>query len=238
MLMVAVLQQKGGAGKTTLAVHLASLVHLLGLRTLLIDIDKQASSFEWSVAREEGSPLEGLSVIKLDQPKALDLSRLVPVVRGYDVIILDGPPRFDDITQRAAVAADIAVVPVVPGGPDFWATVDTHALLDAADSTRDQLGRPPIPRAIVLNRYASGTLLAREADLAIRKKQGAGFFAGVVHQRTAFGYTMVRGETALTSAGNAGARDDIERLWRALNKGMKNAQQPKKAKPGTPEATA
>ena len=113
MLTVAVLQQKGGSGKTMLAINLAAAAHLDGDRALVVDMDRQASAFDWSAARQDGSPLDGLSVVKAD--KAMALPRFKEIARGYDYVFLDGPPRLGDVTQSAAVAADVAVLPIQPG---------------------------------------------------------------------------------------------------------------------------
>jgi cellulose biosynthesis protein BcsQ len=155
MLTVAVLQQKGGSGKTTLAVNLAAAAHLEGRRTLVVDMDRQASAFDWSAARQDGSALEGLAVVKAD--KAIALPRFREITRGYDYVFLDGPPRLGDVTQSAAVAADVAVLPIQPGPFDFWAVAETLESLDHADQIREQLGRPPIRRVFVVNRAASNT---------------------------------------------------------------------------------
>jgi chromosome partitioning protein len=226
MLTVAVLQQKGGSGKTTLAVNLAAAAHLEGGRTLVVDMDRQASAFDWSAARQDGSSLEGLAVVKAD--KAMALPRFKEIARGYDYVFLDGPPRLGDVTQSAAVAADVAVLPIQPGPFDFWAVAETLESLDQADQIREQLGRAPIRRVFVVNRAAANTRLAREAEDELRKTGGE--IAGVVHQRVAFPDAASRGESVLTSAATESAADDIKRLWRAL-KGGKHGSQPQKAKP-------
>jgi len=211
-LTVALLQQKGGSGKTTLAVNLAAAAHLAGRRTLVIDMDRQASAFDWSAARRDGSPLDGLAVVKAD--KAIALPRFREIARGYDVVFLDGPPRLGDITQSAAIAADIAVMPIQPGPFDFWAVAETLESLDHADQIREQLGRAAVVRVFVVNRAAVNTRLAREAELELRKAGGR--LAGVVHQRIAFPDAASRGESVLTSRAADAAADDIHRLWRAV----------------------
>jgi chromosome partitioning protein len=227
MLTIAVLQQKGGAGKTTLAVNLAAAAHLEGQRTLIVDMDQQASAFAWSLERREGSRLDGLTVVRAD--RALTLPRFAEMSRGYDAIFLDGPPRRGDITQSAAVAADIVLLPVTPAPYDVWALDDTTANLDLADGIREQLGRKPVLRAFVINRAATGTLLAQEVEALIAETERV---LAVVRQRTSFPTTAGRGETVLTSTASLGAREDIEQLWRAL-KGLTNgnAQRPKKSHP-------
>jgi cellulose biosynthesis protein BcsQ len=125
MLTVAVIQQKGGSGKTTLAINLAAAAHLEGHRTLVVDMDRQASAFDWSAARKDGSELEGLAVVKAD--RALPLPRFKEMAHGNEYVFLDGPPRLGDVTQSAAVAADVAVLPIQPGPFDFWAVAETLA---------------------------------------------------------------------------------------------------------------
>jgi chromosome partitioning protein len=227
VLTVAVLQQKGGSGKTTLAINLAAAAHLDGGRALVVDMDRQASAFDWSAAREDGSPLDGLAVVKAD--RAMALPRFKEIARGYDYVFLDGPPRLGDVTQSAAVAADVALLPIQPGPFDFWALAETLESLDQADQIRDQLGRPPVRRAFVLNRASTNTRLAREAEAELRKAGGE--LAGVVHQRVAFPDTASRGESVLTSSSNEAAADDIRRLWRNV-KGGKHGSEHQEAKQG------
>jgi hypothetical protein len=116
-----VLQQKGGSGKTTLAINLAAAAHLDGDRALVVDMDSQASAFDWSAARRDGSPLDGLAVVRAD--RAIALPRFAEITRGYDYVFLDGPPRLGDVTQSAAVAADIAVPSsVARSAASSWST--------------------------------------------------------------------------------------------------------------------
>jgi chromosome partitioning protein len=149
--------------------------------------------------------------------KAIALPRFREIARGYDCVFLDGPPRLGDVTQSAAVAADLVVLPIQPGPFDFWAVAETLESLDHADRIREQLGHPPVRRVFVVNRAAVNTRLAREAEEELRKAGGE--LAGVVHQRVAFPDAASRGESVLTSRGAELAADDIERLWRALKGG-------------------
>lgn len=212
-MIVAVLQQKGGCGKTTLAINLAAAAHLEGRQTLLIDMDRQGSALDWSAARKEGSKLEGLSVVSAD--RALAFPRYAEITRGYEVTVIDGAPRLDGITRSAAVAADVALLPVQPGAFDFWAVAETVEALDGADEIRAELGRAPIVRAFVLNRAPRGTRLSRDGEAELRL---GGKLIGIVHQRVAFAESAARGESVFTTPGALLAASDVERLWRAVKK--------------------
>src|SRR5689334_17386940 len=113
MFTVAVLNQKGGVGKTTLAINLAAVAHVEKRRTLLVDMDEQGSAAEWYAARADDSPLAGLVVVKMDRP--LTLPKFRELATGYDFVVLDGPPRLDRVSVSAAVAADVVLMPVSPG---------------------------------------------------------------------------------------------------------------------------
>jgi chromosome partitioning protein len=211
MLTISVVNQKGGCGKTTLATSLASAAHLGGARTLLVDMDRQGSALDWSAARSERSVLAGLTVVKAD--KAMPLPRLREMARGYDVAVLDGPPRLGDVTRAACVACDVAVIPVRPGPFDVWAASETLALLDEADVVRSELGRRKVRRFFVVNCAATGTVLAREAPGALEEH---GELAGIVHTRIAFPEASAVGETVLTTEPDGPASFEIRRVYKAL----------------------
>jgi chromosome partitioning protein len=211
MLTISVVNQKGGCGKTTLATSLASAAHLAGARTLLVDMDRQGSALDWSAARAEGSKLAGLAVVKAD--KAMPLPRLREIARGYDVVVLDGPPRLGDVTRAACVACDCAIIPIRPGPFDFWAASETLGLLDEADTIRTELGRPAVRRLFVVNSAAAGTVLARQTPGALAEH---GELAGVVHARIAFPEAAARGETVLTTEPGGAAAFEIGRVFKAV----------------------
>lgn len=227
MLTIAVVQQKGGSGKTTLAVNLAAAAHLDGLRTLLLDMDRQGSALAWAgCERREGSKLEALAAAAFGIDRPLSVPEFLRRAEGFDCVVIDGPPRLDDITQSAAVVADVALLPMQPGPFDFWAVGETIGALDRADRIRAELGRVPIRRAFVLNRAPRGTRLASDGERELRRalraadgaELGGGSLVGVVHQRVAFPEAAARGESVFTYPGALLAAADIERLWRAVRK--------------------
>lgn len=126
-MIVGVLNQKGGTGKTTVAVHVGMAWVRQGARVLLIDADPQGSALDWSEAR---TAPPALPVIGLPKPT---LHREVPgLAENYDHVIIDGPPHAEAIVRAAIMAADLVLIPVQPGGLDVWGARPVVALLAEA----------------------------------------------------------------------------------------------------------
>jgi chromosome partitioning protein len=160
-MIVALLNQKGGVGKTTLALHLAGRWASHGARVLVVDADPQGSALDWSAERaREGLP-RLFGVVGL--PRDLLHIDLPEVSRGYDRVVIDGPPRMGVITRSALIAAELVLIPATPSPLDGWASAEMLRLLGEA-----RVYRADLPARLVLNRCAARTVIAREtaADLA------------------------------------------------------------------------
>lgn len=159
-MIVALLNQKGGAGKTTLALHLAGEWARRGQRITLIDADPQSSALDWSEQRaREGLPrLFGVVGLARDT-----LHHEAPeLARNAHHIVIDGPPRVAGLMRSALLAADLVLVPVQPSPFDGWGSAEMLRLIEEA-----RLFRPQLVVRFVLNRCASRTIIARETADAL-----------------------------------------------------------------------
>lgn len=160
--VVTIAQQKGGAGKTTLAIHLAVAWALAGKRVATVDIDPQGSFSEWHRTRAAalGEGQTGLTHAAVSGWRTQ--KEVEQLARTHDVVVVDSPPHAETEAKIAVRVASLVVVPVQPSPMDLWATRPT---LDLAKSEK----RPVL---LVMNRVPSrGKLVdavaAKAAELGV-----------------------------------------------------------------------
>ena len=152
--VVAVVSQKGGVGKTTIAVNVAGELVALGYDVLLVDADPQESADVWA-ARGDGSGWP--TVIKHTQPTLNKPNQIPTLKAAYDVVIIDAPGKLDKITNSVLLCADIALIPLAPSALDLEAAAATVELITNAQVINDGL-----QACYVLSKVQSGTIQARE----------------------------------------------------------------------------
>lgn len=155
--IIAVVNQKGGAGKTTVSMELAAALSRSGHRVLVVDGDAQGTATRWASQATDDKPFPA-AVVNL-APAGRQLHREVRRFIGdFDVVIIDCPPAVDSpIPQSALLIADLAIVPVVPSPLDLWAAVGIKTLIENAQAVNEALAG-----TLVLNMVRPNTSVGRE----------------------------------------------------------------------------
>jgi chromosome partitioning protein len=204
MRVISVLNQKGGAGKTTIATHLATALRLAGHTVLLVDSDPQGSARDWAAVRED----HPLSVVGMDRPTIeRDLKSIAPV----DFVIIDGAPQAADLAVSAIKASDFALIPVQPSPYDIWATSDLVDLVKQRIEITD--GR--LQAAFVVSRAITGTYIGKEIT-GILEGYGLPVLQSRIHQRVNYPGTAAGGSTILEDFPESEGAKEINQLMHEL----------------------
>jgi chromosome partitioning protein len=185
--IVTVAQQKGGAGKTTLVIQLATALAEAGRKVGVMDIDPQGSLTTWMRRREQlGPAVRELRFSMVGGWRlGVELDRLKD---GLDVVLVDSPPHAETEAKAAIRSADLVLIPCQPSLLDVWASAPTVELA-AREGRRT---------ALVLNRVPPRGHAADEARAAIAEL-GAPLLGGQLGNRQAFAAGLARGLGAIES---------------------------------------
>ena len=206
-MIVGILNQKGGVGKTTIAVNLAATYALAGLKVLLVDADPQGSSLAWSSARE-GDPL--FPVIGMAKPT---LHKDLPTIAAdYDMVVIDGAPRVNDLGRAAIMASDLIVIPVQPSPFDVWAAEDTVSLIREA-----QTFKPTIRAAFAINRKIVNTAIGRGVVDALQEFPDIPTLDAALCQRVIYAEAAGQGLSVLEAAPTSEAAREVAALARRIS---------------------
>ena len=194
---IAIVSQKGGAGKTTLALHLAAAAERAGRISLVIDADPQASASQWSEFRQSAPP----EVIDSAPPR---MAAKITAARdqGAELVVIDTPPHADATASKAVELADLVLIPCRPSAFDLAAmrtTIRLVALLARPAFVVFTAGPPNAPLI-----YAD----ARE----VAEGFGARTCPIVLPDRAAYRHAIAAGQTVFELAPSGKAAGEIEQL--------------------------
>ena len=203
--IIAVLNQKGGAGKTTLSTNLARALQLGGNKVLLVDSDPQGSARDWNAAGNG----ELLPVIGLDRPT---LAKDIQAIRdNQDWIIIDGAPQIAELAVAAIKCADLILIPVQPSPYDVWACEDLVDII----KTRQEVANGKPKAAFVISRVIKNTQLSKEIGEAL-EGYGLPVFKHFTSQRVIFPKSAATGLTVMDADESGEAAAEIRAIAQEL----------------------
>ena len=203
-MIIALLNQKGGVGKTTLATHIAGELAMQGSSVILLDADPQGSALDWTQRRSQNGLPRLFSTVGLARET---LHQEAPeLARRCDHVVMDGPPRIAALARSALLAADLVLIPVQPSPYDVWASAEMVSLIREA-----QVFRPALRAAFVINRRVSTTVIGREARNALTD-QPLSSLLSEVRQRIVFADSVAMGQLARELDADSNAAREIAAL--------------------------
>ena len=197
MLTIAFASQKGGAGKTTLAGHVAVQAERAGAGPVaLVDADPQGSLADWWNERKADTPLFAhTSIGRLRD----DVARMRE--HGVRILIIDTPPASTSTIREVIDVSDFIVIPTRPSPHDLRSVARTVDMVD-------RLGKPLV---FVVNGASSRARITSEAVIAL--SQHGTLAPSIIHQRSDFASSMVDGRTVMEVAGGSRSAAEIRTLW-------------------------
>ena len=200
MRVIALLNEKGGSGKSTVAINLACAMHRAGLRVVLIDADPQGTARDWREASPEDVDLP--PVVVLDRPEIL-LSSIKTLAADFAVI--DTPAKAEKMSANVVRIAHVAIVPVQPSNADLWASAAAVKLIQ---SKRDVGGE--IEAAFLASRVSSSTNLSKEILRGTWNEYGIDMLNQAISNRVSYAQSLSDGVSVYeTRDGQAKAEIDL-----------------------------
>ncbi|MHB8283335.1 MAG: ParA family partition ATPase [Caulobacteraceae bacterium] len=199
MKTVSIISQKGGAGKTTLAVHLATAAHIAGCVSLIIDADPQATASSWSQWRVGSDP----EVIDCASPPLLGKKIAQASDLGCELTVIDTPPHSDIMAREACKAADLILIPCRPRGFDLAAIQLTGDLVKAAGKQAYVVFVAGPQRGQQIYKEASELIASLGLEVA----------PVMLPERAAFHRSTDAGKTAMEIEPEGKAAEEVAALW-------------------------
>ena len=199
--VITISQQKGGSGKTTLAVHLAlAFIKYHNLKVAVIDTDPQGSLGKWFMMRTEKKISNDNLTFKTASLWGAQYESKT-LKKDHDIVIIDTPPKIESDARPSIESADLVLIPVAASHVDFWAT---GAIVEIAKKANKKI-------LIQINRSSQRSKLITKTNEFI-KSLDLSATKTIIGNRQIFASSMGEGKTAVEKQKKSSAIEEIKQL--------------------------
>lgn len=201
------MNQKGGCGKTTIAVNLAAILKKTGLNTVVMDADPQLSATRWA---KQGGDSFHIVVRPLDMTRGARKVKndIREIAETSDIIVIDCPPELREPAMLASLLADVVLIPVTPSPLDIWAA---EAATELAQDARELNGNDKPVVILVPSKTNAHTVIAKDLGKTLADMEGQVAPIGIV-QRVVLAECVIAGSTIDIYAPKSLACKEMEAL--------------------------
>jgi chromosome partitioning protein len=204
MKVIAILNEKGGSGKTTASLNIATALHRMKKSVVLVDADPQGSARDWRAANTDGADLP--PVVAMDRPQMLNSLGTL----NADYVIIDTPAKAEDMSAAAIRYAHLALVVIQPSAFDVWACAPTVKMLQSKVNVGGS-----IDVAFLTNRTSGGTKMSKEIEVGAWNTYGFNQLTATLGDREVFKQCIPDGLSVYDYAANKG-QDDVNAVLAEL----------------------
>ena len=187
-MIISIVNQKGGVGKTTVAINLAACLARRHHRLLLIDADPQSSVIQWQ------SVENNITFDVKHHPRIMTHKDINNLSRGYEHLVIDAPPAMGEIIQSILIFSDLAIIPVGPSPLDLWSSEETIRMIgDVKKKNRN------LEAKFLISRKIPGTRVGGELRKAL-EIFNMGIFQTEICQRIVYVEAFIYGVSVIQYA--------------------------------------
>lgn len=204
MTVVSFINQKGGVGKTTIAINIANCLSRSGYKVLLVDADKQGSSSAWASLRDETD----FAIVSMARE---NLAKDVIILsKDFEVTIIDSPPHAESISRSCIIASDLVVIPIEPSGLSTWASDITISQVRQAQELK-----PTLKCGFAVSRKIGNTVIGREIREMVAESK-VHVFSSEISNRVALAESITMGESIFEWEGSGRSARQIKALTKEI----------------------